>query len=72
MTKEDNVVKFPVPPKHMNRSYKSHSYTVTYLPKTKRWQWTVTVVNRQTFSDEADTQIKAFRAAEKFIDKNCK
>lgn len=74
MTNENNnnVIEFKVPPKTLNRTYKSHSYTVTYIPKTKKWKWTVTVVSKMQYSDEADTQIKAFKAAEKFIDKNCK
>lgn len=67
-----NVVPFKVPPKTLHRSYKSHSYVVTFIPKTKKWKWTVTVKTEMVFSEEADTQVKAFRAAERFIDKECK
>lgn len=61
-----------IKPKQINRTYKRHKYTVTYIPKTKKWKWTVEVVTKMVFSEEADTQIKAFREAEKFIDKTCK
>lgn len=67
-----NVLPFNIKPKTMKRSYKRHSYTVEFVPKTKKWKWTVEVVNRMVYSEEADTQVKAFREAEKFIEKNCK
>lgn len=69
---DDNVIPFRVEPKTLNRTYKSQSYTVTYIPKEKKWKWTVTVTTKMTYSDIAPTQVKAFRAAEKFIDQNCK
>lgn len=69
---DDNVVNFPIKPKQLNRKYKSHDFTVTFIPKTKKWKWTVTVTTRMVYSEEADTQVKAIRAAEKFIDKECK
>lgn len=68
--REDNVTY--IKPKTINRTYNKHRYTVTYLPKTKKWKWTVETTRVFKFSEEADTQIKAFRAAEKFIDKECK
>lgn len=61
-----------IKPKTLTRSYNRHTYTVTFLPKEKKWKWAVTVTTSQTFSEVADTQIKAFRAAEKFIKENCK
>lgn len=67
-----NVVRLNIIPKTLNRQYKSHKYVVTFIPKTKKWKWTVTVETRMTFSEEADTQVKALRAAERFIDKECK
>lgn len=68
-----NVVQFKLPPpKTSNRTYKSHSYTVTYLPKTKTWKWTVEIVQKIRYSEEAPTQVKAYRAAERFIDKEIK
>lgn len=67
-----NVVEMKIIPKTLKRKYKSHSYTVTFIPKTKKWKWTVEVISRMVFSEEADTQVKAFRAAERFIDKECK
>lgn len=61
-----------IKPKTINRTYKKHKYTVTFVPSTKKWKWTVEVVQKIVFSEEADTQIKAFRAAEKLIDGSCK
>jgi hypothetical protein len=58
----------------MNRLYKKQRYTVTFIPATKTWKWEVTVevVTRYTERGESDTQIKAFRAAERFIDQYVK
>lgn len=61
-----------IKPKTINRIYKRHKYTVTFIPSTKKWQWTVEVVQTLKFTDVADTQVKAFRAAEKLIDGSCK
>ena len=69
---KDNVVPFQIKPKTLRRSYKKHAYEVTFVPKTKKWKWTVTVTSVMVYTEEADTQVKAFREAEKFIDKNCK
>lgn len=66
------VHELKIKPKTLNRTYKSHKYEVTFIPKTKKWKWTVTVVTKMCYSEEADTQVKAFRAAERFIDQNCK
>lgn len=68
---KSNVIPMPVKPKQLNRQYRSHAYTITYIPKTKKWKWTVTVTTKMVYSEEADTQVKAIRAAEKFIDKTC-
>lgn len=67
-----NVLPFNIKPKTLNRSYKSHRYVVEFIPKTKKWKWTVTVETKMVYSEEADTQVKAFRDAEKFIDRSCK
>jgi hypothetical protein len=64
----DNVLQFRAPPKTMERPYKKHKYTVTYLPDTKEWKWTVEVTHKTVYSDVAPTQVKAFRAAERHID----
>jgi len=69
---ESNVHQLKVKPKTLNRIYKTHKYKVTYVPSTKKWKWTVSVVSHMQYSDVADTQLKAFRAAEKFIDKTCR
>jgi hypothetical protein len=63
-----------IKPKSMKRQYKRQTYTVTFIPATKKWKWEVTVVIETKFStsDIAETQIKAFRAAEKFIDQHVK
>ena len=63
-----NVLKFVAPPKTMNRNYKQHKYTVSFVPSTKQWEWCVEIVQTTVFKDIAPTQIKAFRAAVKFID----
>lgn len=66
------VVQIPVTPKTLKRQYKSNTYVLTFIPKTKKWKWTVTVKTEMVYSEEADTQVKAIRAAERFIDKECK
>lgn len=70
--KDNNVVSLNIKPKTLRRSYKKHEYVVEFIPKTKKWKWTVTVTTSMVFSEVADTQVKAFRAAEQFIDKNVK
>lgn len=70
-SQEDNVHHLNIRPKTLHRQYKRHEYTLEFLPKTKKWKWTVTVITRMVYSEVADTQVKALRAAEKFIDKNC-
>ena len=72
MDEASNVVPLRVKPKTLNRIYKTHKYKVTYVPSTKKWKWTVSVVSRMEYSDVADTQTKAFKAAEKFIDRTMK
>lgn len=67
---KDNV--HYIKPKQMKRSYKKQHYTVTFVPATKKWKWEVEVVSTMKFSELADTQVKAFRAAEKFIDQHVK
>lgn len=65
-----NVVVLPVKPKTLKRQYKRQHYTVTFIPATKKWKWAVTIVRELKFEEEADTQIKAFKAAERFIDQH--
>lgn len=67
-----NVIPMNIKPKTLNRQYKQHKYTVTFEPKTKKWKWKVEVTTKMVYEDVADTQVKALRAAEKFIDRNCK
>lgn len=62
------VLPFQVKPKTLKRQYKRHNIVVTYVPSTKMWKWSVTVVNEMTFTDTAPTQVAAFKAAEKMID----
>ena len=50
---ETNVVPLKVTPKTLRRVYKTHKYVVTYIPKTKKWKWTVSVVREMVYSDEA-------------------
>lgn len=61
-----------IKPKTMKRTYKRQHYTVTFVPATKKWKWEVVITTHMKFSEEADTQVKAFRAAERFIDQNVK
>ncbi len=67
-----NVLPFQVKPKQLKRQYKRQTYTVTFTPKTKKWHWEVVVTTTLKYGEDADTQIKAFRAAEKFIDQHVK
>lgn len=69
---QSNILPFKVAPKQMKRPYKKQHYIVTFIPATKKWKWEVTITNTIKFAEEADTQIKAFRAAEKFIDQHIK
>ena len=66
---KDNVVQFQVKPKKLTRTYKRHHYTVEYVPATKKWKWIVEVVTTTRYGEEAETQNKAFRAAERHIDR---
>lgn len=59
-------------PKTMNRRYRNHSYTVTFVKETKEWRWEVEYVQVTKFNGEAPTMIKAFKAAEKHIDNTLK
>jgi hypothetical protein len=62
------VLPFKAPPKTMKRQYNRQSYTVTYVPETRKWLWEVETVQTVRYRDVADTPAKAFRAAEKHID----
>ncbi len=66
------VVALPIKPKSLNRTYKKQKYTVTFVPATKQWRWTVEIVQTLRYEEVAETQIKAFKAAERFIDKHVK
>lgn len=66
---KDNVVEFKVTPKKLKRTYKRHHYVVEYVPATKKWKWTVEVVTTTKYGEEAESQLKAFKAAEKHIDR---
>lgn len=63
-----DVVDFVVKPKSLNKTYKRHKYVVTFVPATKKWHWTVELVQTTILSGDADTDTKAVRAAEKQID----
>lgn len=58
-----------IQPKTARRTYKGQKITLTYVPDTKKWKWEVSFVQVTTWSEEADTMNKGFKAAEKFIDK---
>jgi hypothetical protein len=65
----DNVVPLKRPePKQLRKTYKKQTYYVKFIPATKKWLWRVERTHVTVFEDEADTQIAAIRAAEKFID----
>lgn len=59
-------------PKKAQRKYKQHPITVTFIPETKQWKWSVKYVQETIFSDEAKTLNAAFKAAEKHIDQTLK
>lgn len=63
-----DVVEFVVKPKTFRRVYKRHPLVVTYVPASKKWCWEIVIVQETRIGGEADTQIKAVRAAEKRID----
>ena len=67
---EDNVVQLRIPPKQLERQYRQTKYKITFVPATKKWQWTVTFTHVVEHDGVADTQNKAFKAAEKFIDQH--
>ena len=59
-----------VQPKTASRRYKTHPITVTYIVDTKMWKWEVAYTQVVKWGDEAKTLNSAFKAAEKWIDKN--
>lgn len=63
------LVQLDIKPKTMRRTYKRHHYVVTFVPATKQWQWTVEYIVKTEYTDTADTMQKAFKAAEKCIDR---
>jgi hypothetical protein len=65
----NNVVALVIPPKQLTRSHRKTKYTVTFVPATQQWQWEVEFTHTTKHTGTALTQIKAFRSAEKFIDK---
>lgn len=65
---KNNIHHLNIKPKTLQRQYRRHSYKVEFVPKTKKWKWTVEITHRTVYSEVADTQVKAFRAAEKLID----
>jgi len=66
---EGNVVQLVIPPKTLSRKYRNTSYVVSFVPATKQWSWKVTFTHVVEHEGDADTQLKAFKAAERFIDK---
>jgi hypothetical protein len=69
VVKQDNVVALPVKPKTMQRTYKGAKITLTFIVGKRVWKWRVEIQQTVAFEDEAATDVKALRAAEKFIDK---
>lgn len=68
MTDKDNVVALPVKPRTMHRTYRGVQITLTFVVGDKKWKWRVDIQQTVTFEDFATTDVKALRAAEKFID----
>lgn len=64
-----DVIPLDIKPKSMRRTYKRHHFTVTFIPATKKWQWSVELVVKTKYTDTADNMQKAIRAAERCIDK---
>lgn len=62
------VVPLHVKPKTLTRQYKQHKIIVRYVPADKQWSWTVEATNVTRFTDVANSQMAAFKAAEKLID----
>jgi hypothetical protein len=63
-----NVVALPVKPRTMHRSYRGVQITLTFIVGEKKWKWRVVVKQELAYEDYAPTDVKALRAAEKFID----
>ena len=63
------MIAFPVRPRTMKRQYKGAKITLTFVPAEKNWKWKVEVTTTMVYEDVAPTDVKALRAAERFIDK---
>lgn len=66
-----SVIAFPVKPKSMKRTYRGADIVLTFIPKAPRaeqWKWKVTITTKMEYEDVAASDVKALRAAEKFID----
>jgi hypothetical protein len=64
----NNVVALPVKPRTMHRSYRGVQITLSFIVESKKWKWKVSIQQTLEYEDEALTDVKALRAAEKFID----
>lgn len=68
MSDNNNVVALPVKPRTMHRSYRGVQITLTFVVGEKKWKWRVEIQQTLVYEDTAMTDVKALRAAEKFID----
>jgi hypothetical protein len=68
VTDKSNVVALPVKPRTMHRTYRGVQITLTFVVGDKKWKWRVEVQQVLVYEDFAPTDVKALRAAEKFID----
>jgi len=70
---DNNIIKLSeVKPKTRNEIYKRIPIKLRYDPKTQKWQWEIRVVTENRYYDDSksDTEQKALRAAQKYIDKH--
>jgi len=67
----NNVIKLEdVKPKTVKSVYKKIPITLTYLPNEGKWKWSIKIITETTYSEVSENEIKAKRAAQKYIDKH--
>lgn len=52
----------------MHKTYRGVQITLTFVVSEKKWKWKVVIKQEMVYEDYAPTDVKALRAAEKFID----
>ncbi len=63
----DTVVPFALPKQDLHR-HRRIEYTVTFVPETREWEWSFSVVTTTTLSHRHDTYDEAMATARAMID----